>query len=177
MLHSGKHFKASDICWMNGYLATIPRTSGGIKFLTVASDIHSSVSTKAFTKYPYFLSSRDKCLKLFDLMKKHAITNEEFVRLFQEVCAFEESAFWSVITNSMMSKVEPGWKAPPQGFNIYSENSFYKEVIVRLAQCVWFCDMSKREEVAQLLLLSGENRIMLFISGILNYKLGMALIP
>jgi len=154
VLHAGKPFKASDLCWMDGYLATIPRTSGGIKFLPVSADMGYASSTQIFVNYPYFLSPRDKCYKLFDVMKDN-LSNQALLDLFHEVCAPEESAFWSIITSSMMSKLEPGWKPPVKGFNLYSENQFYKEVIVRLAQCVWFCDMSKREEVAKLLLLAG----------------------
>jgi hypothetical protein len=158
VLNSGKQYKASDLSWMDGYIATIPRASGGIKFLPVSQDLYSSVPTNVFLNYPYFLSSRDKCLKLFGLMKGQ-LFNNEFVKLFREVCAYEEFAFWTIISNSMMrlmSKVDSGGKGPSaEGFNIYSENKFYRDVTVRIAQCVWICDVTKREEVAKILLLAG----------------------
>jgi hypothetical protein len=158
VLNSGKQYKASDLSWMDGYIATIPRASGGIKFLPVSQDIYSSVPTNVFLHYPYFLSSRDKCLKLFGLMKRQ-LSNNEFVKFFRGVCAYEEFAFWTLISNSMMrlmSKVDSEGKGPSaEGFNIYSENKFYRDVTVRIAQCVWICDVTKREEVAKILLLAG----------------------
>lgn len=155
MLSIPKHQRALDFCWLNGCLAFIPRTSGGISCLPVGKDMNV-ISTEKMNALPYFFTSREKCNRLNKLINAE-VNHTSLINGFKDLCLFEESEFWTIVANSMKNKTNETYiTSPVSELNAYSDEKYYKEVMVKLAQCVWFCDMSKREEVAKVLLWAGK---------------------
>jgi len=143
----------SDFCWIDGSLAFIPKTSGGVSFLPVANDVQPTSSPELLTELLYFVTPQKIMRRLHGAFHSFPMTHDSLLALFDELSLFEEAEFWSVVAHSMeRQKSSEAFSE----LNAYSDEKFYKEVMVKLAQCVWFCDISKREDVARVLLWAGK---------------------
>lgn len=153
-LNNGRQFKAADVCWFNGYLATIPRNSGGIKFVNICEpQATSPVISKILTTNMGLLAPSQKCIHILQLLKSSA-SAEEFLTFFQRIGAIDELKLWSIFTKF---KRPADMKSEENGFNLFTEKKVFKEVLTKLAQSVWFTEVEKREDVAKVLLWAGES--------------------
>ena len=164
-LHSNK-LKSTDIALVNNdLLAVLVKNSGGLKFLPLntasasAGDWYPTIRREIglVNEYPHFWTNREKFRYILDFLQDSTKKTSE---LYSLACKLnfepDEIKLWSIL-DSVASASEMGDAASCVDPDLFSNGKVYKEILVRIAQCVWLVDPKKREDVARTLILAGEN--------------------
>lgn len=146
----------SGITIMKNWMAYIPSGSNAVKFLVLdpsneASTRHPTISGEL---YSHFLSPKEKCRQIYSLAKSKnpSATLQDVVQLFKRVGTQDEVRLWTLLYSKLGTEGNENEFQEP---GLFSKDSSFKELLVKISQCVWTVDLNKREEVGRLLLLCG----------------------
>lgn len=145
----------AGITIMRNWMVYYPTGSNSIKFIAINPSDESSSKHPTITgeSYNHFMSPKDKCIQLYNLSKDTSSGLQALVDLCRKIGTNDEVRMWSLLKAKLSTNDfhNEGF----QDVGIFSNDVSFKEMLVKISQCVWASDMNKREDVGRLLLLCG----------------------
>lgn len=149
----------SGITIMKNWMVYIPTGTNSIKFLAMDPNNEASARHPVIPgeTYNHFLSPKEKCSLLFALCKDTSSELQDLASLCRKIGTPDEVRFWILLKNKLCNTPLDSLTEGVQDVGLFCNDANFKEMLVKLSQCVWNTDMNKREEVGRLLLLCGNN--------------------
>ncbi|CAL8142832.1 unnamed protein product [Orchesella dallaii] len=142
----------SAITVMKNWMVYIPTGQNSVKFLPLdpTDETISRHPTIRGDMYKQFLSPKEKCSMLYALSKDSNSRIQNLVDLCKTIGTPGEVRLWTLLKSKLQN--EDSFS----DVGLFCNNASFKEMLVKVSQCVWATDMNKREDVGRLLLLCGE---------------------
>ncbi len=155
----------SGITVMKNWMVYIPSGTNSIKFLAMDPNNESSARHPVISGelYSHFLSPKEKCSQLYALCKDTSSELQDLASLFRKIGTPDEVRLWTLLKNKLCNTPLDSLTEGVHDVGLFCNDANFKEMLVKISQCVWTTDMNKREDVGRLLLFCGKK------STVLNY--------